>query len=41
MDLNDAVKCIRRFVGTEVKLTVLREGKEIEFKLKRARKLIF
>jgi carboxyl-terminal processing protease len=37
MDTNQAVSLIRGQVNTEVTLTILRETKEIEFKLKRAK----
>ena len=37
MDTNQAVSLIRGQVNTEVTLTILREGKEIDFKLKRAK----
>ncbi|MBD1919578.1 S41 family peptidase [Microcoleus sp. FACHB-831] len=37
MDVNDAVKLIRGQEGTQVKLTILRESKEIDYLVKRAR----
>lgn len=37
MDTNQAVSLIRGLVNTEVTLTILRETKEIDFKLKRAK----
>ena len=35
MDLNEAIKHIGGSIGTEVKLTILRDGEELEFLLKR------
>ncbi len=35
MNTNEVVKRIRGPIGTEVTLTILREGKELDFRLQR------
>ncbi len=38
MNINEAVKRIAGPIDTEVKLTILREGKELDFRLQRVPK---